>query len=143
MKLSEIIQTFYQEPTNDAIEVQTDPFAPIFISSETLKIVGFKEGDDLAEEFIEVKPEFILDSGDRKRYLGSKRFVIPIYEIMPVTVPNVGEVYIDLFNKEHCEVIKVDEDKGFGIGITVKFERAFTLKRFKEQFELIKKSDAS
>lgn len=135
----------YQEPTNEAIEVQTDPVAPIFVSSETFKIVGFKESNDKNDtsSFVDVKPEFILNSGDRKAYLGSKRFVIPIYEITPVTMPNVGEVYRNLFDKEYCEVIKVDEDKGFGTGITVKFERAFTLKRFKEQFELIKKSDAS
>lgn len=75
----------YQEPTDHAVQVSTPPKmrGPVFESSKTLKIVGFKEGDDpkAANQFLEVKPEFILDGVDRMVYLGEKPYVLPIYKV--------------------------------------------------------------
>ncbi len=103
----------YQQPTNDIVQVSSRHPSPIFESSVTLKIIGFKEGDDpeKVSEFAEVKPEFILDDGDRMVYLGEKRYVLPIYA-KKINEFELHHVSLNGFDKEG--------NPSFGIGGFVK-----------------------
>lgn len=76
----------YQLPVKKQIEVSQDPFpSPIFVSSDSLQIIGFKDSNNPRKEFVKVKPEFILNNKDGKMvYLGNKRYVLPIYKVIRI-----------------------------------------------------------